>query len=58
LGADANWYLEEGDEDFALLQDLWGSARRQARRIPQKLVALRELLKKGGEVGEDDSIPF
>lgn len=53
-----NWYVEEGDEDFAALRDLWSSARRQARGVPKKLEALRELLRRGGEVGEDDAVPF
>src|SRR5262249_9795725 len=34
-----NWYVEEGDEDFAALHDLWDTARRQARGVPKKLEA-------------------
>lgn len=51
------WYVEDGDKNFVLLHDLWDEARRKARRIPEKLEALRQLLKKGCEIG-DDGIPF
>lgn len=44
-----NWYLEEGDADFAPLVELWKSARRQARDVPAKLEAIREFLRQGGE---------
>lgn len=50
-----NWYVEEGDEDFAILLDLWSSARRLARGVPNKLEALRGLLRRGGPVGNDVS---
>jgi hypothetical protein len=53
-----NWYVEEGDEDFAALRDLWDIARRQARGVPEKLEALRQLLRRGGQLGKDDDTPF
>ena len=52
-----NWYIEEGDVDYHLLNDLWTSARRQAKGVPQKLDTLRDLLRSGGEIGDDD-VPF
>ena len=52
-----HWYVEEGDEDFDTLHELWASAKRQVSGVPEKLEALRELLRRGGRIGEDD-IPF
>jgi hypothetical protein len=48
-----NWYVEEGDDGFAELHELWSSARRRARDVPKKLEALRKLLRSGGEIGEE-----
>ena len=31
-----NWYVEEGDLDFQILKTLYESAKRHARRVPQK----------------------
>ena len=50
-----NWYVEEGDKDYAVLLTLWGSARRQARGVPEKLETLRQLLREGGDIGKDDA---
>jgi hypothetical protein len=47
-----NWYVEEGDEDFDALLELWRSARRQARGVPDKLEQVRQFLRHGGEVGK------
>lgn len=52
-----NWYIEEGDNQYEFLYRLWQSARRHAMGIPGKLDSLRNLLKKGGQIGDED-LPF
>lgn len=49
-----NWYLNEGDPHFDKLQTLWRAARRHAYRLPEKLEALRRLLRSGEKVGLED----
>lgn len=53
-----NWYLDENDVDFKTVDALCDAARRQARRIPDKLKALRDLLASDEKVGLDDDDPF
>src|SRR5262245_57905222 len=36
-----NWYIEENDMDYAFIEELYTTARRTARRIPDKLADLR-----------------
>jgi len=47
-----SWYVEEGDKDYDLIFALFGEARRKARRLPEKLDSLRNLLKSGSTIGE------
>lgn len=49
-----NWYVEEGDADFDMMKFLYDTARRHARKIPQKLDTLREILQSGQKIGIDD----
>jgi hypothetical protein len=52
-----NWYVDEGDEDFAALQRLWGAARHNSHRVAQKLDELRRLLQSADKIGLDDTEP-
>jgi hypothetical protein len=52
-----SWYLDEADVDFKTVDTLCDAARRQARRVPEKLQGLRDLLTKGKRVGFDEDDP-
>lgn len=49
-----NWYVEEGDEDFAVLQMLWAAARHNSHLIAGKLDELRKLLQGDDKIGLDE----
>ena len=49
-----NWFVEESDQDFPMMRDLYASVRRQTGNVSQKLQALRELLKTGQNIGTAD----
>lgn len=50
-----NWYVDDGEEDFAALERLWGAARHNSHRVAQKLDELRRLLQGDGKIGLDDT---
>jgi hypothetical protein len=50
-----NWYVEEGEEDFAVLETLWRTARHSSHRVAQKLDELRKLLQGDDRIGLDDT---
>ena len=59
------WFVEEGDQDFSFMNNLFHSAKRQGLGIPKKLTALAEALKTKGTIGknkseseEDEDYPF
>ncbi len=47
-----SWFVDEGDKDFELTNDLFQSARRQAFGVSQKLDRLKELLARGEPIGD------
>ncbi len=49
-----NWYLEEGDEDFNMLESLFQEARSQGRGVREKLDMLRKRLESGSKIGLDE----
>jgi hypothetical protein len=53
-----NWYVDEGEEDFAALERLWGAARHNSHRVAQKLDELRKLLQGDDKIGLDDTEPM
>lgn len=54
------WSVDEGDDDFSRMRDLFGDARRQALGIANRLTSLEKALDGTGTIGEDsdDHIPF
>lgn len=53
-----SWYVDEGEEDFGVLQRLLGAASHNSHRVAQKLDELRKLLKGDGKIGLDDTEPM
>jgi hypothetical protein len=49
-----NWHIEEGDDDFKMMAELFSAARRRAHRIPEKLEAFRTLLRTEQRIGKDE----
>lgn len=47
-----NWFVEERDEDYELMSELYQNAKRQAFGVTEKLQGLKDLLGKQGPVGE------
>ncbi|HMQ14163.1 MAG TPA: hypothetical protein PKD21_12000 [Candidatus Competibacter phosphatis] len=57
-----SWYVDESESEFEWMHKLFYGAKRQALGISKILAGLKEVIGKGGVIGDekpnDDDIPF
>jgi hypothetical protein len=51
-----SWFVEEGDDDYPLMQRFHGAAKRHALGVPAKLRQLAESISNASEIGDSDEI--